>query len=399
MKLLFRKIKSGFIRLGKCFSSLKFHIKKIFAVIKCIFLSVFSKEKKTYIDDAEDKLNTLFPDKGYIADNATFVNLAAIDLSIIIATYNAEKYIEECLNSVVKQKTKYNIEIIIVNDGSTDKTAEKIKPYLSDKCVKYYEQKNQGQSAARNFAIFNSIGKYLMIVDSDDIIADGSIDFLMDAAIENDCDIAEGKVNMFLKHAEFDFDNKFRVIGKNSRELLRCVGYSVAKVYKRELWENVSYPVGYIFEDVITKFILRRKANKIALSDSVIYGYRVGHNSSSHSKDNCKFADAIRVLPKIWELVDGNNMPKDKFFYFLSLNHIELLNYVMINRLTEELKKLAFSVMQNQRTIVDAYKPKHVPFMFRLLDKTVKRGKIKVWGYIAETIRKYGLLKRYREIN
>ena len=111
MKLLFRKIKSGFIRLGKCFSSLKFHIKKIFAVIKCIFLSVFSKEKKTYVDDAEEKLNALFPDKGYIIDNATFKNSASVDLSIIIATYNAERYIEECIDSIVKQKTKYNVEI------------------------------------------------------------------------------------------------------------------------------------------------------------------------------------------------------------------------------------------------------------------------------------------------
>ena len=152
-----------------------------------------------------------------------------------------------------------------------------------------------------------------MIVDSDDIIADGSIDFLMDAAIENDCDIAEGKVNMFLKHAEFDFDNKFRVIGKNSRELLRCVGYSVAKVYKRELWENVSYPVGYIFEDVITKFILRRKTLKLVYNDAVIYGYRVGVKSSSHGNNN-KFMDSLRVLPKIWELCDNNAIKKIKFF-------------------------------------------------------------------------------------
>lgn len=399
MRVFFRKIKSGFIKLGKGFAALKFQIKKVCAVVKCLCLLLFSRESRTYIDNAEEKLNALFPDKGYIIDNAIFKNSVSIDLSIIIATCNAERYIEECLNSVVNQKTKYNVEIIIVNDGSTDKTAEKIKPYLSDKRVKYYEQNNQGQSAARNFAIFNSVGKYLMIVDSDDIIADGSIDFFIGTAINSGSDIVEGKGQMFYNNIEFTIDKRYRIVKSYSRELLKSVGYSWGKIYKRELWENVSYPVGYIFEDVITKFILRRKANRIVLTDSVIYGYRVGHNSSSHSKDNCKFADAIRILPKIWELVDRNNMPKDKFFYFLSLNHIELLNYVMINRLTEELKKLAFSVMQNQRTIVDAYKPKHVPFMFRLLDKAVKRGKIKVWGYIAGTIRKYGLLKRYREIN
>ena len=391
MRILFRKIKSGFVLTGKIFTAIGFYIKKYCTVTKCIFISCFSKEEITYIEHAEEKLDKLYPDKGYNIDNASFRCPACKDLSIIIATFNAEKYIEECLESIIRQKT--------VNDGSTDLTAEKIKPFLSDKRVKYFEQKNTGQSAARNFAIFNSIGRYLMIVDSDDIIAEGSIDYLMRLAINNGCDIAEGKVQMFYKNIEFVFSDNIKIIKPNDKAILRSVGYSVAKVYKRELWEKVSYPVGYIFEDIITKFILRRKANKIAVSDSVIYGYRVGINSSSHGNGIGKFADGLRILPKIWTLCEKNDMPKDKTFYLLSLNHIGLLNYIMLKSQTEELKKLAFSIMQNKLNSISAHRPTHMPLMFRLLDKSVKRGKIKTWQYLAESIIKYRLLKNYREIN
>lgn len=399
MKKILRKIKSGFIILGNCFSALILQIKKIFAIIKCLFLSAFSREEKTYIENAAEKIDELFPKKCYLMDGVVFNNAATVDLSIIIAAYNVENFVAFCLDSIVKQNTKYDIEIIIVNDGSTDKTSEMIKPYLSDKRIKYFEQKNQGQSVARNFAISNSVGKYIMIVDSDDIIADGSIDYLMDLAIDSDCDIAEGKVQMFNKNAGFAFNEKFKIIGNSSNDLLRCVGYSVAKVYKRELWGNVSYPVGCIFEDTISKFVLRRKANRIALTDSIIYGYRVGHNSSSHGGVDRKIADGIRVLYRIWELCDRNDMPKDKIFYLLSLNHIGLINYILVNNQTEEMQQLIFSEMQIQREEIEKYKPKGIPLMFRLLDKSVKRGKIKNWQYIAEIITRYKLLKKYREIN
>ncbi|MDY6367691.1 MAG: glycosyltransferase family 2 protein [Clostridia bacterium] len=344
-------------------------------------------------------MNELFPDKGYVIDNANFIHSATIDLSIIIATYNAEDYIEECLNSVLKQKTKYNIEIIIVNDGSTDSTAERIKPYLSDKRVKYFEQKNAGQSAARNFAIFNSIGKYIMIVDSDDVISDNCIDCLMDAAIKNNCDIAEGKYNMFYDTPTFQCEQKTKIRKPKGKVILRSVGYSWAKVYKRELWENVYYPIGYIFEDIISKFILKRKANAIAFTDAIVYGYRVGVVSSSHSSNEGKFINSIRVLPKVWELCEKNKISKDKTFYLLSLNHIGLLNYVMLKSKDEHTKSLAFSVMVKQLNLIEDYKPMFYPFMFRLLRRSIINGKIKAWQTVASTILKYKLLKRYREKN
>jgi len=255
MKVFLRKIRSVFILIFKKFSALFALIQRASAFIKCLFVGLFKKERKTYINDASQKLKEMFPDNASENVGTAFDLPVSKDLSVIIAAYNVEKYVAECLDSILNQKTKYSVEIIIVNDGSTDSTAEKIKPYLSDDRVKYFEQENAGQSSARNFALKKSVGRYIMVVDSDDVIADGSIDLLMDAAIKNRADIAEAKTQMFLDKPMLCAKGRQNVYKPNCKKIATSVGYSVAKVYKRELWENVCYPVGYIFEDKINKFV------------------------------------------------------------------------------------------------------------------------------------------------
>ena len=91
-------------------------------------------------------------------------------ISIIVPVYNVEKYLEQCLESLLNQTYK-NIEIIVVNDGSTDQSLDILKKYsFKDNRIKLYSQKNQGISAARNTALEHINGKYVMFVDSDDWI-------------------------------------------------------------------------------------------------------------------------------------------------------------------------------------------------------------------------------------
>ncbi len=90
------------------------------------------------------------------------------NVSIITAVYNCDKYISETIDNVIKQ-TLNTWEYIIIDDGSTDSTKTKIHPYLSDKRIKYYYQDNQGQAVARNKAFSLSNGKYIAILDADDI--------------------------------------------------------------------------------------------------------------------------------------------------------------------------------------------------------------------------------------
>ena len=98
------------------------------------------------------------------------------DISIIVPIYNAEKYISKCLDSIINQ-TKKELEIILINDGSTDRTEEIIKKY-QDKRIRYFKNKNQGIGKTRNFGIDKAKGKYLLFLDSDDFLVENACELL-----------------------------------------------------------------------------------------------------------------------------------------------------------------------------------------------------------------------------
>ena len=95
------------------------------------------------------------------------------DVSIIIPTYNVEKYIQQCLDSVISQRTNFRFHVICINDGSTDNTGLLLKKYENAENVTIIHQKNKGFSGARNVGLRKTNGKYIMFVDSDDFIPGG----------------------------------------------------------------------------------------------------------------------------------------------------------------------------------------------------------------------------------
>ena len=109
------------------------------------------------------------------------------DISIIVPIYNAEKYINKCVDSLLNQ-TKKEIELILINDGPTDKTHDILKKY-KDKRIKYFKNKNQGIGKTRNFGIEKATGKYIMFVDSDDYLKDNALEELYDKAEETKADL------------------------------------------------------------------------------------------------------------------------------------------------------------------------------------------------------------------
>ena len=109
------------------------------------------------------------------------------DISIIVPIYNAEKYLNKCIDSLVNQ-TKKELEFILVNDGSTDLSEDIIKSY-KDKRIKYFKNKNQGIGKTRNFGIDKATGKYLMFLDSDDYLDINACEKLYNKAIKEKSDL------------------------------------------------------------------------------------------------------------------------------------------------------------------------------------------------------------------
>lgn len=371
-------------------------------VPKCIIIS--SVKNKGYKSTLP--LAYYYPDNGKISSESGFLKDSCdIDLSIIIPMYNCIAYIEDCLDSVINQKTKYSFEVILIDDGSTDDTGEKAEKYLSDNRIKLIAQHNMGQSVARNKGILHSSGRFLMFVDADDILFPNAVEALMRAAESTNSDIAEGSVLKYYTEITPEMiknsrgSNHIESYERNPRFVLQTYGYSVAKVFKRELWETLRYPEGYIFEDIITKYILRRKANQVAFIEDVVYGYRRNTASSTHGESSLKKLDSIWVLPKIFVLCEKEDSPRDDMFYLLTMSHIGILNSITMNSHELDIQMACFAEMRKQLQSIQDCRPKRMPLMFRLLEKSILEDKFEAWNFVAETITKYGMLRKWREIN
>ena len=232
-------------------------------------------------------------------------------ISIIVPIYNAEKYLENCINSILKQTYK-NIEIILVNDGSTDnsgKICDEYK-YKSDKIIVIH-QPNQGASVSRNVGIDKAKGEYITFVDSDDEIQEKYIEYLYTLI---------KKYNTKMSIASYTIvseNNKKIDLGQGYQEtilqtkdclkrLLKEQGFTVspcAKMYSIELFTNVKFPEGKLFEDNGTAYKFIMECDNIAYGNRSYYSYYRRSNSSTTSKFNLKKIDLIELTDQMCEEV------------------------------------------------------------------------------------------------
>ncbi|WP_270333571.1 glycosyltransferase family 2 protein [Ligilactobacillus acidipiscis] len=266
----------------------------------------------------------------------------ANDLDIIIPVYNVSAYIVDCLNSILKQKTKYKIKIILIEDGSTDGSDQLIKQYENDPRVKIIYQSNQGVSAARNRGLDYLDSAYVMFVDADDLLNDLALNKLLDKAFEMDADIVEGG------YFEFSEDNILRNFNQQDNKNANFTslnGYPWGKVIKSEYFSNLQFPVGYLFEDTIFIFILYRIVSKIVTINDVVYKYRInelGLNISS--KNNYSRIDSLWITKLIIRDLPFFGIKKTQELYEVLLNQI-LINGRRIFRLKPlELQRAVFEV-------------------------------------------------------
>ncbi len=208
-------------------------------------------------------------------------------ISVIIPVYNVERYLKKCVDSVLKQDYT-NIEIILVDDGSTDSSGNICDEYSNKypNKVKVIHKKNGGLSDARNYGIKKSSGKYLIFVDSDDWIEENTISYSYKEIIENNAQIAvygisidqEGKKAKIKKPSEKRIiSSKLAIIYLNS---FRGIDVSVCnKMFCREIFNNIEFPVGKLCEDYYIIYKLFENTKQIILIPEVFYHYYQRPNS------------------------------------------------------------------------------------------------------------------------
>ncbi|BDD43004.1 glycosyltransferase family 2 protein [Streptococcus ruminantium] len=229
-------------------------------------------------------------------------------ISIIIPIYNVEKYLKDCVDSILEQ-TYSNLEIILVDDGSTDLSGSICDSYLEfDDRVVVYHKKNGGLSEARNYGIERSRGKYLYLVDADDFIyRKDTIEIMYKKMIEHSSDIVIAAYFEHYDDREFHFiDRKFGTEMIDPEEaIFRITSYkrygsifTVAhnKLYKRELFNDVKYPVGKLHEDEFTTYKLYLHSNNIVYIPIETYAYRQRSGSIMRSDYNLMRLNALEAF-------------------------------------------------------------------------------------------------------
>ena len=222
-------------------------------------------------------------------------------ISVIVPVYNVEEYLEECLESI-RQQTFTDIEVILVNDGSTDGSREICEQYCEkDSRFKLINQENQGLSAARNCGVKESIGQYIMFVDSDDVINTKVLEVLI-PYMKTDVDIVECR--MTRKKEEFYLNKPSKIIfeGTAKEAILNCIEFkeevkycAFTKLYRRAIVEKIPFLKGYIYEDVFTGINYLKHMRKIVVVDFIGYYYRVRPNSIMTKPFNEKDLDIFKV--------------------------------------------------------------------------------------------------------
>jgi len=257
-------------------------------------------------------------------------------VSVIIPAYNVEDYIERCLSSVVGQSLR-DIEIIAVNDGSTDNTLNVIKKFASlDNRIKVIDCENKGVSAARNYGLSQSSGKYIYQIDADDWIENNALEEIYEAAEENQADIV-------ITNAYIDYDDRGMIPfidGKLTYTepvkdfLLGNIKPSVwTKLYKRDLFirHNIRYPEGIrIGEDLLVNFFLIFFADKVIKIEKSFLHYVQRENSAMHSYKSSMY-DIYKVFDEIENFLKRNHIYKTYKEEFLYLKYMHTYYYRVIS--------------------------------------------------------------------
>ena len=237
-----------------------------------------------------------------------------IKVSIIIPVYNTEKYVETCIASVLRQSYP-DLEIIIVEDKSTDNSLRKVREIVDanpDADIKVFvHEENKGLSEARNTGIRNAVGDYLFFIDSDDFIPSWSIACLVDTlqryplaelVYGTRYEFYDENENPILKEQDESriqyFDDKIALKKMILSERCRSVQFATNVLIKRKwLIDNaLFYPSGLLNEDFYWNYFAAKYLNRLAISDSITYFYRYNPEGIMATLTRRRYADNLKTI-------------------------------------------------------------------------------------------------------
>ena len=237
-------------------------------------------------------------------------------ISVVVPVYKVEGYINRCVDSIINQ-TYNNLEIILVDDGSPDKCGKICDEYAKkDKRIKVIHKLNGGLSDARNAGIKIANGKYISFVDSDDYVEIDYIEVLYNALNNNNSDMSIGSHIVRYETGKIIDKSKNYEYTTCPRDILEKILYDEdvdlsawSKLYKIELFDNVLFPKGRLYEDAATTYKLIDKCKYITICSKTIYNYMIRKDSITNNSFSIKKMDLILSTKEMCDYI-ANKYPE-----------------------------------------------------------------------------------------
>ena len=318
-------------------------------------------------------------------------------ISIIIPVYNVEKYLDYCLQSVLTQDYT-NLEIILIDDGSTDSSGQMCDEYAkTDSRVMVIHQNNGGLSHARNVGMKVMRGEYFSFIDSDDYVRTDYISTLFRYILEDQTDlavslvkkvldnkdiqpIAEENINHFIYNQE---DIKLQMISR------KVPMYAPGKLYKRELSNYMMFPVGRHFEDVPVSWKVINNVNNVSFIDSKLYYYRQRLDSIVNMSFKKERMDQVYFSEEIFDDTEDGTQLRNSAgtrCFFAAAD-----NYSLVTKeFQEEKKQIKTSIKKYRKYVLKDNRAENslkimallsyiCPGLVRTLGRAYKKHNYRIW--------------------
>lgn len=306
------------------------------------------------------------------------------DISIILPIYNIkEEYLCPCLDSIANQ-TKDKLEVIMVDDGSTDNSGEVADRYAQkyDNFVCYHIE-NNGVGHARNFGVAKARGKYIYFVDPDDIIASDILERLYLAAERNNSDMAICNADRF--NSSNEWPSRLHDFAFKNLEAITHITLSPALLYdtavwnkliKRDFWErnHIEFPENVLYEDIPVAIKLHYLANKVCVIRKTGYKWRYrdtgGKSITQRVRDLTNFYDRIKVL-KMLDAFFEKNVKEEKLISAMQARILKYDMFLFVDSALESEKEKAQKVFEGIREYVLETMPQEMLDSLNLIDRKV----------------------------
>lgn len=279
-------------------------------------------------------------------------------ISVVIPVYNVEKYVEECIISVINQ-TYTNIEIILVDDGSKDSSGKICDLYSKkDSRIKVIHKENGGLSDARNAGIDEARGKYITFIDSDDYVDEKYIEVLYESLTSSNAQMSQCGIKKFYENGTTEDIYYSSDCVKSSKEFLldtynahwdNVVVWN--KMYLLDSFKNIKFPKGKIHEDEYTTYKIVYDLNRISITSQILYHYRQTLNSITGKKYNIKRLDILEALE---ERADFFKEKNEQQLYTLTLIfYLAVIkkHYILVKQYIENSKKIQKKMLKKYRNV------------------------------------------------